>query len=104
MRWPKPSQLPRLPGQRERSLVSRMELGPWAVAIKNVDTPTFRSFAILAGLSPAASNLRAVSIFSGVIASFRPPQLPPFARTAAKPAMVRSLTSSRSLSATEARI
>jgi len=69
-----------------------------------VDRPTWRSLAIFAGLSPAASSLRAVSILSGVIAAFRPPPFPPLARAAAKPAMVRSFTNSLSISATEARM
>src|SRR3546814_14138810 len=60
--------------------------------------------ATLAGLSPALSSLRAVSSMSGVITDLLPPPVPPLARAAAKPAMVRSFISSRSISATEARI
>ena len=40
----------------------------------------------------------------GVIADFRPPPLPPLARAAVKPAIVRSFTNFRSISATEARM
>ena len=45
-----------------------------------------------------------MSSLSGVIADLWPPPWPPFARAAARPAMVRSFISSRSISATEARI
>lgn len=62
------------------------------------------SFATLTGLSSAASSLRAVSSLSGVRADSRPLPIPPFFRAAAKPAIVFSLTDSRSISATDARM
>ena len=50
--------------------------------------PYCSSLATLAGLSPTVSSLRAVSSFSGVTDGLRPPPLFPFARAAARPAIV----------------